>query len=125
MMIELVHLQFYIIANLWQVQYSNLSISYLCFGHVEQLGHLRALTGAEILLLLELLLQLKDLSTRECGACLLLAPRIRGTRIRVILGGLQVAVVALQLSRGAAVGQQLVLQQTVAAGALTGAYIRR
>lgn len=52
-------------------------LSYLRFGDHQQLGHFGALAGAEILFVLEHLLQLEDLPAGERGACLLLSPRIR------------------------------------------------
>lgn len=50
--------------------------TYLGFSDIEQFGHVRAFAGAEVLLQLELFLQLKDLSSGECGARLLLPLRL-------------------------------------------------
>lgn len=50
--------------------------TYLGFSDIEQFGHVRAFAGAEVLLQFELFLQLKDLSSGERGARLLLPLRL-------------------------------------------------
>lgn len=107
--------------------------AHLSFCHHQQLGHFRALAGAEVLLHLELLLQLEDLAAREGGPRLLLPPGVRGARVGVVLRGLQSTVGAARIGvlmlglggrcRRAVCGQQLVAHQAVAAAG--GAYVRR
>lgn len=87
--------------------------AHLSFCHHQQLGHFRALAGAEVLLHLELLLQLEDLAAREGGPRLLLPPGVRGARVGVVLRGLQSTVGAarigvLMLGLGAAAGELFV-----------------
>lgn len=73
--------------------------TYLGFGDIEQLGHVCPFTGAEVLFELELLLQLKNLSSGECGARLLLPLRLSPRQRSLVPGVLHIDPILIGASR--------------------------